>query len=187
MRLQCGFIDDNFYALGFDALHDALYSAGAEVIAARLHDEAVDANDGCTTAECGVGFGALYHFLGNEVFTSGVGTHNGVDESLWHVSVVSQQLLSVLGQAVPPVAKAGVVVVLAYARVQAHAVDDLARVQLMAGGVGIEFVEVGHPHGQVGIGKEFDGLGFSAICEQRGDVLLYGPLLQKLGEGLRML
>ena len=47
------------------------------------------------------------------------------------------------GQAVAAVAKAGVVVVAADAGVQAHAIDDLPRVQAMGGGVGVELVEEG--------------------------------------------
>ncbi len=40
-----GFINDDFHALGLDALHDALDAAGAVVVGAGFHDQAVDADD----------------------------------------------------------------------------------------------------------------------------------------------
>ena len=38
-------IDDDFCTFGLDALHNALDSTLAEVIAVRLHSEAIDTND----------------------------------------------------------------------------------------------------------------------------------------------
>lgn len=40
-----GFVDYNFDAFGFDALHDALDATGAEVVGAGFHDEAVDSDN----------------------------------------------------------------------------------------------------------------------------------------------
>lgn len=108
----------------------------------------------------------LFQYLcGDEVFAGGVGFDDGVNEVLRHFAVVGEQLFGVFGQAVATVAEAGVVVVVADARIEAHAVDDLFGVQSVGRGVGVEFVEVSHAHRQVGIGEEFDGFGFCAIGE----------------------
>ncbi|MOA31243.1 hypothetical protein D3C78_1523910 [compost metagenome] len=96
-------------------------------------------------------------------------------------------MLGVLGQAVAAVAEARVVVVAADARVQADAFDDLAGIQIMGFGIAVQLVEVGHAHGQVGVGEQLDGFGFGAVGEQGGDVLLDGALLQQTGEGFRTL
>lgn len=78
---QCGLVDYNFDAFGLDALHDALNAGGAEVVRARFHHEAVDAND----------FGLAFNDVeGNEVLACGVGFDNGIDEILRHFAVVGQ-------------------------------------------------------------------------------------------------
>ena len=120
---------------------------------------------------------ALKYLCRAKVFAGGVAVHNGTHDVLRHGIVVGQQLLGVFGQAVAAVAKAGVVVVLANAGVQAHAVDDLAGVQAVAGGIGVQLIKVGHAHGQIRVGKEFDGLGLGAAAQQHVYVLLDGALL----------
>ena len=94
-------------------------------------------------------------------------------------------MLGVFGQAVAAVAETGIVVVAADARIQADAFDDLAGIQAMGFGVAVQLVEVGHAHGQIGVGEQLDGFGFGAVGEQRGNALLDGPLLQQAGEGSR--
>ena len=44
--LQHGLVHNHLHPLGFQALHDALHAAGAEVVAAGLHDQAVNADNG---------------------------------------------------------------------------------------------------------------------------------------------
>ena len=67
--------------------------------------------------------------------------------------------------------------------IEANAVDDLPRIQAMAGGVGVKLVEVGHAHGEVGVGEELDRLGLGAVGKHHGDVLLDRALLQQPCEG----
>jgi len=95
-------------------------------------------------------------------------------------------LFGVFGQAVAAVAKAGVVVVVAYAGVEADALDDLAGVQPVGDGIGVQLVEKGHAHGEVGVGKQFDGFGFCAVCQERINVLLDGSLLQQRADPWRI-
>jgi hypothetical protein len=115
-------------------------------------------------------------YLGRtKVFAGGVAVHNGTHDVLRHRIVVGQQLFGVLGQAVAAITKAGVVVVVANARVQAHAVDDLPCVEPVAGGIGVQLVEIGHTHGQVGVGKQFDGLGLGAAAQQHVTFCLMAP------------
>ena len=106
-----------------------------------------------------------------------------MDEVLRDFAVVGEELFGVFGQAVAAVAEAGVVVVVADARVEADAVDDLFGVQAVGVGVGVEFVEVGDAHGEKGVGEEFDGFGFGAVGEQGFDVLFDGTLFEEVGEG----
>ncbi|MNN85362.1 hypothetical protein D3C81_2026430 [compost metagenome] len=56
-------------------------------------------------------------------------------------------------------------------------------IQAVGFGVAVQFVEVGHAHGQVGVGEQLDGFGFSAVGEKGGNVFLDGPLLQQAAEG----
>src|SRR5699024_4303128 len=93
------------------------------------------------------------------------------------------QLAGVLGQAVAAVAEAGVVVVGADACVVADAFDDLAGVQAVGGAVGVQLVDIGPAHGQVGVGEQFVGLGFRAVGEQDGRVVVCGALFEQPGEG----
>ncbi len=129
----------------------------AEVIRAGFHDEAVDADDGFfgdglllfARIDETVGGdihgllrfarddGSLNNLVGNEVFAGAVGADDGLDEGLGHCGVVGQQLLGVFWQAIAAVAKAGVVVVVANARVEAHAFDDLTGIQAVGGGIGV--------------------------------------------------
>ena len=173
--LQCGFIDDDLDALGLDALHDALDAGSTEVVRAALHDEAVDADD------LGV---ALENAVGDEVLACGVGLDDGVNEVLRHILIVGQQLLGVFGQAVAAVAERGIVVVVADARIEADALDDLFGIQSVRGSIGVQFVEVGHAHGEVGIGKQLDRLGFGGVGEQYVDILLDRTLLEQVGKDL---
>ena len=70
------------------------------------------------------------------------------------------------------------------ARIQADALDDGASVETLDLGVGVEFVEVAHAEGEVGVGEEFDGLSLLHAHEQGVDVVLDSALLQQVGEGL---
>ena len=186
-----GLVDDDGGALGLDALHDALNGRLAEVVGVRLHGETVDAHGafllggGAEGAAGGVVVpsGHAQHAVGDEVLAGAVALDDGRHHVLGHVGIVGQQLLGVLGEAVAAVAEGGVVVVGADARVEADALDDGAGVEALDLGVGVEFVEVAHAQGQVGVGEELHGLGLLHAHEQRGDVLLLGPLLQQGGEG----
>ena len=157
-RVQCGLVDHHGHALGLHALHDALDGARAEVVGVRLHRQAVHAHDRLLLAGVHAVPHHLQHLVGHEVLAGAVGVHDGLDQVLGHVPVVGQQLLGVLGQAVAAVAEAGVVVVAADARLQAHAVDDVAGVEAADLAVGVELVEVGDAQRQVGVGEELHRL-----------------------------
>lgn len=202
-RVQRGLVDHNGHALGLHALHDALDGARAEVVGVGLHRQAVDAHDRLLLALVDAVPHHLQHLVGHEVLSGAVGLHDGLDQVLRHVLVVGEQLLGVLGETVAAVAEAGVVVVGADARLQAHAVDDVAGVEPADLAVGVELVEVGHAQRQVGVGEELHGLclggsqhqlrdahgavgvhtlqlrGVGALGEQAGELL-------RRGDGLRV-
>ena len=96
--------------------------------------------------------------------------------------IVSQQLLRILGQAVAAVAEAGIIVVAADTRVKADTVDDLLGIETLALGVGVQLIEVRHAQRQIGVGKQLDSLGLGEAHEQRVDVFLDSPFLQKGGK-----
>ena len=158
-RFQRGLVDHHGHALGLHALHDALDGARTEVVGVGLHRQAVHAHDRLRLALVDAVPHHLQHLVGDEVLAGAVGLHDGLYQVLWHILIICEQLLGVLGQAVSAVAEAGVVVVGADARLQAHAVDDVAGVEAVDLAVGVELVEVGDAKGQIGVGEELDGLG----------------------------
>lgn len=72
------------------------------------------------------------------------------------------------------------------AGIEAHAVDDLARIESPELAVGIELVKIAHAHGEVRVGKELDGLGLRRVRVERGDVRLRRALLQQGREQARV-
>ncbi|MNY28844.1 hypothetical protein D3C86_1628460 [compost metagenome] len=66
--------------------------------------------------------------------------------------------------------------------VQPHAFNDLAAVKPMSLGIGIQFVEISDPHGEVGVGKQLDRFRLRAVGQQNRYVLLDGTLLQEGGK-----
>ena len=79
-----------------------LDAGGPEVVRSDLHSQTIDTDHPRL---------ATNDLFSDEVLTCRVSANDGVDQVLRHVAVVGQQLLGVLGQAVAPVAEAGVVVV----------------------------------------------------------------------------
>lgn len=134
----------------------------------------------CTPTTLGL---RLQYAVGDEILARGVRIDNRAHQALRHIRVVGQQLLGVFRQAVAAIAEGRIVVMIANARVEADALDDLPGIQSMRGGVGVEFVEVSDTHRQVGIGEQLDRFGFGGICEQHLDVLLDRALLEQAGEG----
>ena len=170
-RVERGLVDHHGHALGLHALHDALDGARAEVVGVGLHRQAVHAHDRLLLAGVHAVPDHLQNLVGDEVLTGAVGLHDGLHQVLGNVLVVGQQLLGVLGQAVAAVAEAGVVVVASDARLQAHAVDDVAGIEAADLAVGVELVEVGHAQRQVRVGEELYGLGLGGAQHELRDAL----------------
>ena len=157
------------HALGLRALHDALEGARAEVVGVGLHRQAVHAHDRLRLSLVHAVPHHLQHLVGDKILARAVCLHDGLDQVLRHVPVVGQQPRGVLGQAVAAVAEAGVVVVPADARLQAHAVDDVAGIEAADLAVGVESVEVGNAKGQVGVGEQLHGHGLGGAQHELGD------------------
>ena len=71
---------------------------------------------------------------------------------------------------------------IADARVEANAFDDLAGIETQSFRIAIQLVKVSDAHCQVSVGKEFNRLCFRRIGKQCGDVLLNRPLLEHPGK-----
>lgn len=99
--IQSGFINDKGQALFLQLFDDALNGGGAEVVAAALHDEAVDA-------------GFLRISGGNAVSDEGfpclVGIDDGADHGFRDAFEVREELAGVFRQAVSAVAEGRIVV-----------------------------------------------------------------------------
>ena len=183
--LQRGLVDDQRRALGLYPLHHALDAALAEVVAAGLHRQAVHADDGLVLPRrvplpvILVRPGHFQDLPGDEILPRAVAFHDRGHHVLRYVLVVREQLLGVLGEAVAAVAERRVVVVRADPRVKAHAPDDGRGVQALDLRIGVKLVEVAHPEREICVGEELDRLGLLKAHVKRGDVLLYGALLQQ--------
>ena len=97
--------------------------------------------------------GNLQHAVSDEVLTRSVALNNCLDDIFRNICIVGKQLLRILRQAVAAIAKARVIVVATNARVKAHAVNNLLRVQALHLCVGIQLVEVGNTQCQIGIAE----------------------------------
>ena len=97
LRIAIGLVDHHGHALGPDALHDALDGARAEVVAVRLHNQAIHADDWFFLALVDLVPRHPQHLVGDEVFASSAGVDDGVDRILEHILVVHQHVRSGIG------------------------------------------------------------------------------------------
>ena len=174
--LHCRFVHDDLHAFGFDALHHALNAALAEIIAARLHRQAVHADNRprILRKTC-----ANQNPLGNKVLAGTIGVDDRTDDVVGHVVVVGQKLLGILGQTVAAVSKGRIVVMAADARIQTHAFNDGLRIQPAHLRIGIQLVKEGYTQRQIRIGKELDGFRFCQTGKEHRNVLLERAFLQQ--------
>ena len=123
------------------------------------------------------------HGVGNVIFAGAIRIHYGGNHTLRHFGIVCQQLFGVFGQTVAAVAKRGVIIVCANARVEPHARNNGFRVQSLHIGISVELVEIRHTECQIGVGKQFHRLCLFQAHKQGVDVFLNGTLLQQSGKG----
>mgnify|MGYP000832514801 CR=1 FL=1 len=125
--LQSRLIDDHSCTLCLDALHDPLNGTLAEVIAVALHRQAVYP-DGHRLFLCGIIVALLtviivpghaQHTVRNKILAGAVAFHDCTDQIFRYIGIICEQLFSVLGQAVPAVAEAGIVVMSTDTRIKA--------------------------------------------------------------------
>src|SRR5690606_40199149 len=72
-------------------------SSDLEIIGASFHHQSINTN------YLGV---SLQYRLGNKVLARGIGVNDGANQRPGHVGIISEQLLSILWQAVAAIAKA---------------------------------------------------------------------------------
>ena len=131
---ECWLIDDYICSFCFDALHNALDGTLAEVVAVALHRETIHSD--CYRRLLGsvlvlggvvVPAGAAEDGIGDVVFPGAVALNDCRHHVLGYILVVGKELLGVLGEAVTSVAKRGVVIVSADARVEPNSLDNFRR------------------------------------------------------------
>ena len=93
-------------------------------------------------------------------------------------------MLCVFGQAVAAVPERRVVIVIAYSRVERYALYDRLRVETFKFGVGIEFVEIGDPQREIGVGEKFNRLRLGKRGIQYGYILFYRAAFKQTRERL---
>ena len=138
------------------------------------------------TTACGVIVvaGLLQHLVGNEILTGAVTLDNGRHHLLRYILVVGQQLFRVLGQTVATIAERRVVIVGTDTRIESDTLNNGLGIQSFHLGIGVEFVEIAHTQGEVGIGEELHGLSFFHAHEENGNILFNGTFNEEGGEGL---
>ena len=171
------FINNDLRAFGLDALHYALDGTLSEVVAVGLHRQTVDTYDASLffrtvpLAVAAVVAGFREHLVGYEVLAGAVGVHYRLDKVLRDVVVVREELLRVFRKAVAAVAEGRVVVLSAYARVEADAVYNRLGVKTFHLGVGVQFIEVAHAECEVGVREELHRLRLCRAHEEHRDIL----------------
>ena len=82
------------------------------------------------------------HPIRNKIFTSAVALNDCFNQVFRYIGIICEQLFSVLGQAVPAVTEAGIVVMSTDTRIKADAVDNLLSIQPLHLCIGIQFIEL---------------------------------------------
>ena len=186
-------IDDDLHALGLDPLHHALDAALAEVVAVRLHRQAVHTDHALprlVRAEVPVVVltvepGHVKDPVRDEVLARAVAVHYRLDQVLRNVRVIRKELLRILRKAVASITETRVVVEVTDPRVEAHALDYCIGIQSFHLRIGVELVEVAHTQGEVRVGEQLHRLSLGQPHVKGFDILLQRALLQEGGELVR--
>ena len=101
--------------------------------------------------------------FGQKILAGAVRIHDGLDQILRHLIVISQQLFRVLGQAIASISKGRIVVMRANTWIETDTFDDLACVHVSCQSIAVQLVKECNPHGQIGIGEQFGRFGLSRI------------------------
>ena len=187
------FVDDHFGALRLDPLHNSLDAALAEVVAVRLHRQAVNPYSAALLLRrvvvSPVVVVVVARFGKNpvryEVFPRAVALNYSLDKVLRNVSVVRQELFGVFRQTVTAISETRIIIKVPYSRVEAHAPDDVARVEALHLRVGIKLVEVADTQGKVCVREQLYSLRFRKAHVKGLYILLDGAFLKKRGEPVR--
>ena len=117
-----GLVDDDLDPMCPELVNHIEGRALSEVVGATFHGEAECVDD--LRLHC-------QNLVDDKPLSRAVGIDDGANQVLGNVLEVGEELLGILGQAVPAVAEAGVVVVGSDVRVQADALDDVVRVEAL--------------------------------------------------------
>ena len=109
--------------------------------------------------------------IGNVVLAGAVGFYYGLDEVLWHILVICQKLLGILGKAIAAIAERRIVIIVAYSWIKTHTTNDALGVETLHLGVCIQLIEVAYSECQIRIGEELDSLCFLHAHKQTRDAL----------------
>lgn len=164
-------IDNDSSPFGFDPLHDTLDTALTEIVTVTLHRKTVDTDNDLAffiwieVLASGVCASDFKDSLSDEILPGAIAFHDRLDQIFRHVLIVCQKLLGILGQTVAAIAEGWVVVVVADARIEAHAFDDRRGLQALNLGVGIQFIELADTERQVSVYEQLCSFRFGISHE----------------------
>ncbi len=128
------------------ALYDTLYGTLPKIITPRFHRQTIYADNCVWCNAC-----LLKDAPGDKIFMGTVGRYKGGNDILRYALVVHQQLLGIFGQAIAAIAERRVIIGAADPRVQADGLNNLPAIEPLEFGIGVQFVEITHAQGQIGV------------------------------------
>ena len=126
---QGGLVDDDLSTFCLNALHHTLDAALSEIVAIRLHRQAIDSDDAMSFLS-GIVLPLivvviiprfLQHLISDEILARTVAVDNGADKVFRHILVIGQKLFGVFGQTIATIAKTGIVVMIANTWIKTNA------------------------------------------------------------------
>ena len=126
----------------------------------------------------------LENGISDIVLTGAVALYDCLNQVLWNISIVCQELLRILWQAITTITKAWIVVMCANTWVKAYTFNDSLGIKTFDFCICIKLVEVTHSQSQIGIGKELNSFSFLHAHKECIDILLDGTFLQECSKSL---
>ena len=119
------------------------------------------------------------HLISDIILSRPIRLHDRFDQIFRHVLIIRQKLLCIFWQAITTITKGRIVVKFTDSWIQTDTIDNFFCLKSFHFCIGIQFIEIGNPHGQIGIGKEFHRFRFRESHEAGRNVFFDGSFLKK--------